>query len=78
MTMLAGFRSVFHPTEEEIRREQKRLREIRDKGIAEKACTFCKHGQMYVLGHGEYEFRCRKTKEDVTFVEGRKCFEEDE
>lgn len=76
--MIASFRRVFRPTEEEIRREQEHLRKLRDKGIAEKACSFCKHGQMYVYSHGEYEFRCKKTREDVTFVKGRECFEEDE
>lgn len=78
MPMMVSFSGAFSPTEDETRREQELLRRIRDKGIAEKACSFCKHSQMYVFGHGECEFKCKKTKEDVTFVEGRECFEEDE
>lgn len=75
--MRFSFKGAFSPAEDDIEREQKLLRRIRDKGIAERACSFCKHGQMYVFGHGECEFKCGKTGEDVTHVKGRDCFEEE-
>lgn len=76
--MMVSFSGAFSPTEDETRREQELLRRIRDKGIAEKACPFCKHSKMYAFGHGEYEFRCGKAKEVVTRMKGRGCFEGDE
>ena len=76
--MLASFRSVFHPTEEEIKRKQEFLMKLKNKGIAERACSFCKHSQVLVFAHGECDYRCRKTEEDVTFAKGRDCFEGEE